>query len=44
MDLREATMGRRPHVYRILYDFDADRIIVHRIRHAAQNSIDGDDL
>ena len=44
LGMREATMGRRPHVYRILYDFDRDRVIVHRIRHAAQDSLDEDDL
>ena len=37
LNLHEANIGRRPHVYRILYDFDEERVIVHRIRHAAQD-------
>ena len=38
-DLRETLHGRRPHVYRILFTFDADTVSVLRIRHAAQDRL-----
>ena len=44
LDMRVAAMGRRPRVYRVLYDFDDERTVVHRIRHAAQGYLAGDDL
>ena len=44
LKLREAILGRRPHVYRIWYDFDDERIVVYRIRHAAQDDLAEDDL
>ncbi len=42
--IRVRLMGRRPHVYRILFLVANDRVLVYRIRHAAQDSLGEDDL
>lgn len=42
--LRHVLYGKRRHVYRILYTFDGTTIHVHRVRHAAQDRLTGDDL
>ena len=39
-----AIEGRRPHVYRILFLVDNERVLVYRVLHAGQNYIDEDDL
>jgi plasmid stabilization system protein ParE len=44
VDLRESLFGRRRHVYRVLFTVVGTRVIVHRIRHAAQDWITADDL
>jgi len=43
-DLRCRLFGRRRHVYRILFIIEGDNVIVHRIRHAAQDYLAEDDL
>ena len=43
-DLRYRLFGRRRHVYRILFIIEGDRVIVHRIRHAAQDYLAEGDL
>jgi toxin ParE1/3/4 len=44
VDLREMLFGRRPHIYRVLFSIKVDTITIHRIRHAARDRIDEDDL
>ncbi len=44
IDLRVLLSGRRPHVFRILFTFDATTVNVHRVRHAAQNRLTEDDI
>ena len=44
LDLRMRLAGRRSHVYRILYTFTADEVLVHRVRHAAQDYLTESDL
>jgi len=45
MELRQLIVKRyRGVVFRILYEIDADTVIVHRIRNAAQDSLTEDDL
>lgn len=36
--------GRRRHVYRILYTIEGDEVLVHFVRHAAQDKLNEDDL
>jgi plasmid stabilization system protein ParE len=43
-DLRFRTIGRRRHVYRILFTLDDKTVTVHRIMHAAQDWLTEDDL
>lgn len=42
--LRCKLQGRRPHVFRILFSLTDDAVVVHRVRHAAQDRLDEDDL
>lgn len=44
VDLRELLVGRRPHVYRILFTIDGNTVNVHRIRHAAQDRLGEGDV
>lgn len=44
LDLRELHTGRRPHVFRILFTIEGDTVNVLRIRHAAQDRLNEDDL
>jgi hypothetical protein len=44
IDLRALMSGRRPHVFRILFTFDAATVTVHRVRHAAQDRLTDDDI
>lgn len=39
IDLRQLLHGRRPHVFRILFTIEGDQVLVHRVRHAAQDWI-----
>lgn len=43
--LRQLLYGRRPHVYRIIYDIDEGSGIVHvlHIRHGARDAMTGED-
>ena len=43
-DIRELLFGRRPHIYRVFYNYTTERVVVYRIRHSAQVSIDEDDI
>jgi plasmid stabilization system protein ParE len=43
-DIRMKLTGKRPHVYRILFTYTDVEVIVHRIRHAAQDYVDEDEL
>lgn len=44
IDLREALLGRRPHVQRILFSIHEETVTIHRIRHAAQDQLSQDDI
>ena len=44
LNLRFHSVGRRPHVYRILFTFDDAAVDVFKIRHASQDYITEDDL
>lgn len=43
--LRQLLYGRRPHVYRIIYEIDARNRVVHvlHIRHGARDAMAGED-
>lgn len=43
-DIRELLFGRRPHIYRVFYNFNSERVVVYRVRHSAQDSLDEDNL
>jgi plasmid stabilization system protein ParE len=43
-DLRCKLFRRSRHVYRILFNIDGDVVNVHRVRHAAQDDLDEDDV
>jgi hypothetical protein len=43
-DLREALMGRRPHIHRILFTIDVRTVTVQRIRHTSQDRLSQDDI
>jgi len=43
-EVREVLAGRRKHVYRVLFTIDGDVVNIHRIRHAAQDRLEADDL
>jgi plasmid stabilization system protein ParE len=44
IDLRVMLYGRQRQVYRVLFTVEGDRVIVHRVRHAAQDRLTGDDI
>jgi plasmid stabilization system protein ParE len=44
LDLRMRLAGRGSHVYRILYTFTSDEVLIHRVRHAAQDYLTEGDL
>lgn len=44
LDLRVLLAGRRPHVYRILFTFDASTVTVLRVLHSARDHVDADDV
>ena len=44
LDLRCCLVGRRPHVYRILFRFDDASVEIVKVRHAAQDYLTEDDL
>lgn len=44
VDLRCRLVGRRRHVYRVLFTFDDGIVLVLRVVHAAQGWLTGDDL
>lgn len=43
-DLREATFGRWPHVYRILFAIHGKSVLILRVRHAARDQVSDDKL
>lgn len=43
-DLRELLIGKRPHVYRVLFTVDENAVNVLRILYAAHDELDEDDL
>ena len=43
-DLRCRLIGRRRHIYRILFTINENTVTVHQVRHAAQDSVTEDDL
>jgi plasmid stabilization system protein ParE len=44
IELRMLPHGRGRHVYRILFTIDGQTVNVHRVRHAAQDYLDSDDI
>lgn len=44
LDLRELLFGRGRNVYRVLFTIDGESVYVHRVRHAAQDRLDADDI
>jgi plasmid stabilization system protein ParE len=44
MDLRCRLVGRRPHVYRIIFTIDGDDVFVYRVLHAARDRLTADDI
>lgn len=44
IELREMLFGRQRQVYRILFTIDGQTVIVHRVRHAAQNWLTSNDI
>jgi plasmid stabilization system protein ParE len=42
--LRELLYRRKRTVYRILFTIEADRVCIHRVRHAAQDDVSESDL
>jgi plasmid stabilization system protein ParE len=44
LDLRELIYGRRQHVHRILFTIEGQTVIVHRVRHAAQDRLASGDI
>jgi plasmid stabilization system protein ParE len=43
-NLRCRLFGRRRHVYRILFTIDGNTVTVHRVRHAAMDTLTHDDF
>jgi len=43
-DVRMRIVGKYRHFYRILFSINAGRVIVHRVRHAAQDTLTEDDF
>ncbi len=44
LDLRCCLVGRRPHVYRILFRIDEASVEIVKVRHAAQDYLTEDEL
>jgi len=44
IDLRELHDGRGKHVFRAVFTIDGTTVNVHRVRHAAQDRLDADDI
>ncbi|MFO0801650.1 MAG: type II toxin-antitoxin system RelE/ParE family toxin [Gemmataceae bacterium] len=44
LDLRMMLYGKKKQTYRILYEIEDDVVQVHRVRHAAQDSLAADDF
>lgn len=44
VNLRIQIIGKRPHVYRILYTYTDDFVFIHRVRHAAQDWLTPEDF
>lgn len=42
--VREWHFGKYPHIYRIFFTIEGTSVVIHRLRHAAQDSISEDDL
>jgi plasmid stabilization system protein ParE len=43
-DLRMCIVGNRSHVYRIIFTIVENRVLIHCVRHAAQDQLTEDDL
>jgi plasmid stabilization system protein ParE len=43
-DIRMKLVGKRAQVYRILFTYTDNEVIVHRIRHAAQDYVNEDEF
>jgi plasmid stabilization system protein ParE len=43
-DIKMKLVGKRTHVYRILFTYTGDEVIVHHIRHAAQDYVNEDEF
>ncbi|SRR5579871_6383083 len=44
LDLRQLLYGRRQRIYRILFTIDGNMVMIHRVRHAAQDRLGPHDL
>lgn len=44
LELRELLYGRRRSIHRILFTIEGESVIIHRVRHAAQNRLTNDDI
>jgi plasmid stabilization system protein ParE len=42
--LKMSLVGNKSHVYRVIFEILDDRVIVYRVRHAAQDLLSDDDL
>lgn len=43
-ELRELLYGSRRSCYRVLFTVEGDTVIIHRVRHAAQDRLGADDI
>jgi toxin ParE1/3/4 len=43
-ELRELLSGKRPHVFRILFEIRGKTVFILRVRHARQDQLNPDDL
>lgn len=44
VELRELLYGRRRNIHRILFTIEGQTVVVHRVRHAAQDRLAPDDI
>ena len=44
LDIRVMLYGKRRQVYRVLFTIEGDQVLVHRIRHSAQDRLTEGDL
>jgi plasmid stabilization system protein ParE len=44
IDLREALIGRRPPLHRVLFSIDGQIVTIQRLRYAAQDQLNLDDI